>query len=204
MSAVAEWPSIDGGLPDPPDEALWPFLDAACRAVERFGWARTTMRDIAREAGVERTTIYRHVGLDVRRLPADGRARTPQAGAHHPRAVSLRAPMVRAIVVELVAAAVEYCLDHPVLTKVVTDEPELVSSFLVDGVPSIIDRLSELLDPTVEAAMEAGLLARRDPTCRHPMGRAHRAHRCWSPRRRETSARSSTPSFDLSLEPPPT
>lgn len=161
MSAVPEWPSLDRGLPDPPDESLWPFLDAASRSVERFGWARTTMRDIAREAGVERTTIYRHVGSmsDVYRLMV----------AHElhklVRTVPASVPADAdgpAIVVELVATAVEYCLDHPVLTKVLTDEPELLASFLADGVPSIIERLSELLIPSMEVAMGAGLLAPRD------------------------------------------
>lgn len=161
MSALAEWPELDQGLPAPPDESLWPFLDAACRSVERFGWARTTMRDIAREAGVERTTIYRHVGSmsDVYRLMVAHELHklvrtvpgSVPAGADGP-----------AMVVELLAAAVEYCLDHPVLTKVIGDEPELVASFLADGVPSIIERLSELLVPTVEVAMRSGLLAQRD------------------------------------------
>jgi len=163
MHAVPEWPRFGQGLPDPPDESLWPFLEAAGRSVERFGWARTTMRDIAREAGVERTTVYRHVGSmsDVFRLMVAHELHklvrsipgSVPPGADGP-----------AVVVELVAAAVEYCLDHPVLTKVISDEPELVSSFLADGVPSIIERLSDLLVPTVEFAMRSGVLAQRDAT----------------------------------------
>lgn len=163
MTELQILPVLGTGLPEAPDDSVIPFLDAACRAVERFGWARTTMRDIAREAGVERTTVYRHVGSmsDVYRLMVAHElhklvAAIPEwapAGADGP-----------ALVVEVVASAVEYCLDHPVLTKVIADEPEVVSSFLVDGVGSVIERLSDLLDPVVAAAMDAGFLARHDPT----------------------------------------
>lgn len=164
MSLLAgPWPTADTGLPQPPDESLVPFLEAAGRSVQKFGWARTTMGDIAREAGVERTTIYRRVGSmpDVYRLMV--------AHELHKliRAVPDTVPSRTdgpGVVVELVAAAVEHCTRHPVLTKVIDHEPELVSSFLVDGVPAIIARISEVLDPTVAGAMEAGLLAHRDPT----------------------------------------
>lgn len=140
-----------------------PFLEAANRAVQKFGWARTTMGDIAKEAGVERTTVYRRVGSmpEVFRLLV----------AHELHKLVRSVPDVvpdgvdgPGAVVEVLAAAIEHCQEHPTLTKVIEHEPELVSSFLVDGVPAIIERISELLDPTVAAAMDAGVLARRDAT----------------------------------------
>lgn len=163
MGELQILPVLGGGLPEAPDESVIPFLDAACRAVERFGWARTTMRDIAREAGVERTTVYRHVGSmsDVYRLMVAHELHKLVASIPGWMPPSADGPR---IVVEVVAAAVEYCLDHPVLTKVIADEPDLVSSFLLEGVGSVIQRLSGLLDPVVAAAMDAGLLARHDPT----------------------------------------
>lgn len=164
MSLLTEsWPSVDTGLSQPPDESVWPYLEAAGRAVQKFGWARTTMGDIAREAGVERTTIYRRVGSmpDVFRLMV----------AHELHKLVRAVPDLvppdtdgPGVVVEVVAASVEHCRSHPVLTKVIDHEPELVSSLLVDGVPAIIERISELLDPTVASAMDTGFLARRDPT----------------------------------------
>lgn len=39
-----------------------PFLDAAEACFLRFGVARTTIEDIAAEAGVSRVTVYRHLG----------------------------------------------------------------------------------------------------------------------------------------------
>ncbi len=162
MSEVLAWPQAQGVLPEPPEEAVVPFLDAACRAIGRFGWARTTMRDIAREAGVERTTVYRHVGSmsDVYRLVVAHELHKLVAAIPSSIPEETDGP---GLVVEMVAAAVEHCLEHPVLTKVLTDEPELISGFLLDGVPSIIERLRELLSPMVGTAIDAGLLARRDP-----------------------------------------
>ena len=60
----------DNGLPPRPDEATWGYLDAAVRCVERYGWQRTSVKDVARQAGVDRTTVYRHVGSmdDIFRL----------------------------------------------------------------------------------------------------------------------------------------
>lgn len=153
---------IGAGLPDPPDDAVLPYVEAARRAIERFGWARTTMRDIATEAGVERTTVYRHVGSmpDVYRLLVAHEIRTlvdtiPDripAGADGPT-----------MAVELLAAAVEYCWEHPVLTKVTTDEPELLAGFVIDGVPAVVERIAEHLTPMFALAGETGLLAVADP-----------------------------------------
>jgi AcrR family transcriptional regulator len=121
------------------------------------------MRDIAREAGVERTTIYRHVGSmpEVYRLLVAYELHKLIRTVPDALPGDVDGP---GMVVELLAAAVEYCLEHPVLTKVVADEPELIAGFLLDGVPSIIERVSAMLDSTVSAAMDAGLLAPRDPT----------------------------------------
>jgi AcrR family transcriptional regulator len=151
-----------GVVPDAPDEAVVPFLEAACRAVEKFGWSRTTMRDIAREAGVERTTVYRHVGSmpDVYRLLLAHEMQKLM------RAVPVWAPADAdgpTVVVELVASAVEYCLAHPVLTKVISDEPELLSGLLTDAIPQVVARFREHLAPALAAAMQLGVLAERDP-----------------------------------------
>src|SRR5882672_10500764 len=62
LAQVLAFPGLDGGLPPRPDESVWPYLDAAARCIERFGWQRTSVKDVAREAGVERTTVYRNVG----------------------------------------------------------------------------------------------------------------------------------------------
>ncbi len=153
---------VDDGLPARPDRSLDVYLDAAVRCVERYGWERTSVRDVAREAGVERTTVYRHVGsmdhifrlilarevhllIDAVPLGVPG----GQAGWEH--------------VVELLAGAIEHALAHPVLAKVLADEPEVVAAILARGVGAIVERFVTTLSPLLAAAMDAGLVARRDP-----------------------------------------
>ncbi|MDQ2724677.1 MAG: TetR/AcrR family transcriptional regulator [Actinomycetota bacterium] len=152
----------DGGLPPVPDPATWPILDAAARVIRRYGWARTSVKDVAREAGVERTTVYRRVGsmedifrllvaLELHRLIEDLPSALPDTvdGAE--------------IVVSLLASAIERSLAHPVVAKVLSDEPELVGVFLVNGVPDLVTRAATTLRPLMVAAMDAGAIARRDP-----------------------------------------
>lgn len=141
----------DQGLPPQPDPALDPYLDAAEACVRRYGWSRVSPRDIATEAGVERTTIYRHLGKkeqifrlliarEVHRIIAkavdvdlDGRA-GPEA------------------VVELTASTVEQVLANPVVSKLLDDEPALVAGFLERGLPQVIDRFSKALAPAAGGA----------------------------------------------------
>ena len=66
------------------------------------------------------------------------------------------------IVVEIVARSVEYCMDHQLLSKVRSDEPELLAGLLVGAVPDVIARLSEVFATPVEVGMALGLLADRD------------------------------------------
>lgn len=48
-----------GRLPDSDDDARQRLIDAAARCVDRFG-LRSTLADVAREAGVTRPTVYRY------------------------------------------------------------------------------------------------------------------------------------------------
>lgn len=138
------------------------MLDAAARCVQRYGWARTSVRDVAREAGVERTTVYRRVGsmpdifrllvaLELHRLIVDLPSSLP-ADADGP-----------GLVTNLLASAVERSLVHPVVAKVQADEPELIGAFLASGVSELIGRAASTLGPMLRVAMDAELIAGRDP-----------------------------------------
>ncbi len=152
----------DAGLPPRPDPSARPFLDAAARCIERYGWERTSVRDIAREAGVERTTVYRNVGSMeqiLRLLVAREVHRLIEAV---PTALP---PGVTGpeMVVEVVATAVEHTLAHPLLAKALTDEPEVIGRFLAGGLPDLVTRVVTTLSPVVAQAMDLGQIARRDP-----------------------------------------
>lgn len=150
------------GLPPRPPAALDVYLDAAERCVTRYGWSRMSPKDIAEEAGVERTTIYRNLGAkeqiwqlliarEVYRLI--DRAMTYVSSTQD-------APE---IVVEVLCMAVEHVLGNPVMAKVIADDPELVGGFLHRQFSDVIDRFTATFSASLGVAMATGRLAKGDP-----------------------------------------
>ena len=149
-------------FPPLPPATADPFLDAAARCFLRYGVRRTSMQDIAAEAGVERTTVYRQVGTkdsilrlltarEIHRHLGTVLARTDLAGADTPRRI-----------VRLVAEMCALVRDHPVMAKVLADERDLLGSGGAE-LGSVFDRIAAVTAPAIESAMADGLLARRDP-----------------------------------------
>ena len=157
---LGQLPGLAAGLPAPPP-TLDPFLDAASACFARHGVRRTSVQDVARELKVDRTTVYRQVGnVDriVRLLMARELHRLIEA---LPESVlGLEGPEV---IVDVVATVVAFGRNHPVLNKVLADEPELIGPFLVTEAPLLLDAIAALIAPILGAAMDAGELARRDP-----------------------------------------
>jgi AcrR family transcriptional regulator len=159
-AVLTELPGLAAALPSPP-ASLDPYLDAAARCFARHGIGRTSVQDIAREARVERTTVYRQVGnvpSVVRLLTARELHRLLESLPDH--LTGLHGPEV---VVDLLATVIRYGRQHPVLAKVLADEPELIGPYLVQEVPAFIDLVAVAATPLLRAAMDAGELARRDP-----------------------------------------
>lgn len=161
QATVFDFPAM-GGLPPDPDESVWPYLDAAVRCIERFGWRRTSVQDVAREAGVERTTVYRRVGSmdDIFRLLVARELNELMVSVPNRIPAKATAPET---VVALVAGSIEHSRAHPVLAKVLADEPDVVASFVADGLAELIERATTTLAPLLANAMAAGMIAKRDP-----------------------------------------
>lgn len=153
-------PTLVGRLPAPPT-SVDPYLDAAARCFSRHGIGRTSVQDVARELKVDRTTVYRQVGNvpSIVRLLA-GRELHRMLAALPERLTGLQGP---AAVIDLLAASVDFAAQHPVLRKVLDDEPELVGPFIVSDLPMLIELVAAAATPILRAAMEAGELAPRDP-----------------------------------------
>lgn len=162
ISALLDPAGNPAGLPPRPSEDLDPYLDAALVCVERYGWSRTSARDIARQAGVERSTIYRHLGArdQILRLLI---AREVHRLIDHATTVAMSGEAGAPMVIELVAAAIEYVWSLPAIAKLLDDDPELLAGFLARGIPDIIDRFTESLSPVLDSVMTLGLVARHDP-----------------------------------------
>lgn len=149
------------GIPAPPPATLDPFLDAAERCFARHGISRTSVQDVARELRVDRTTVYRQVGN------VDSQVRLLLARELH-RILTRLPALVHdrkgpEMVVELLDDLITHFRTHPVLVKVLADEPELIGPFLASELPDVFGRVAAVVAPLLEAAMATGELAKRDP-----------------------------------------
>jgi AcrR family transcriptional regulator len=148
------------GVPPVPPPELDPYLDAAARCFARFGITRTRVPDIAAEVGVSRVTVYRQAGT------VEDLARMLLARDMHRLLMALPAVAQGAVgpetVVRLVETIIEHARSHPVLTKVLEDEPHLLGPVLVSDLGTVAGRVADVVVPLLDALMDAGHLARRD------------------------------------------
>ncbi len=154
------------GLPPRPPAELDAYLDAAEACIRRYGWSRTSPQDIAREMGINRTTVYRVLGPKERLFPLLV-AREVHRLIEHTGVISARCAREGLVgadaLTELLASTIEHVREDPTIAKLLRDEPELVGAFLRDGVPAVIERFSKSLGPLLDGAMRGGALAVRDP-----------------------------------------
>ncbi len=156
---LEELPGLAAGIPAPP-ASLDPFLDAAATCFARHGVQRTSVQDVARALRVDRTTVYRQVGNVDRMVRLLMARELPQLlGALPESLLGLKGP---AVIVDLLSTVVSYGRNHPVLAKVIADEPELIGPFLVTEAPALLDQVAALIAPILQAAMDNGELAQRD------------------------------------------
>ena len=132
-------------LPPAPSPTLDRYLDAALRCFTRYGITRTTAADVAAELGVTRATVYRHGGsvealaraLFVRELHRL-LTRIPAHIGTEPDADT---------VVAIVTLVAESARAHPVLAKLLADEPERARSMLLSDLESIVAQTEPFLAP---------------------------------------------------------
>ncbi|MGW7379039.1 TetR/AcrR family transcriptional regulator [Streptomyces sp. NPDC054794] len=137
-----------------------PVLDAVRDCVLAVGVRRTTLTDVARRAGVSRMTLYRR-WPDVRTLVGDLMTREwvgvalramPEAGPDR---------SARDTIVEGLVAGVEAFRAHPLFSKIVDVDPELLLPYVLDrrgaSQDALLDLLtSGLLDGHADGSVRAG------------------------------------------------
>ena len=154
-------------LPPAPPDGLDRHLDAAARCFSRYGVSRTTVVDVARELRVTRATVYRRAG------PIEHLARQLFTRELHRLLTELSGHLEGRrdadAVVEVVAVVVDRARSHPVLAKMLADEPELARSLLMGRLDEVIGLAVPLLEPlvgtvtdeeTVDARVVSELMAR--------------------------------------------
>jgi AcrR family transcriptional regulator len=128
-AGAAASPQPDAPQPDDTENAI---LDAAGECVFAFGVRRTSLSDVARRAGVSRPTVYRR-WPDRQALVADLMTRELAAvfatAAGH---ASDRPGEVRAQAVSQFLAAAAGLRAHPLLTKIIEVDPELLQPYIFD------------------------------------------------------------------------
>lgn len=154
-----------GELPERPSASLNKALDATATCLARHGLARCTMTDVAKEMGVARSTLYRHFSSveeaawsllareAYRFFDAFGEA-VATGGASGAGARP---------VIELAAQFVRFAATHPVASRLLHDEPEFVGRVVTRYMAQLVDYAAAVVTPLVSAAMDAGMIARRDP-----------------------------------------
>ena len=134
------------------------LLAAAYACVARYGLAKTTMDDVAREAGRSRATVYRYFpgGKDqlVREVIAWEAARFFQRLADAVAA----APDFAALLEDALVFAHRAVAEHAVLQKILQTEPELLLPQLTVQSGRLVELIKGFLRPRIgQAGLRTGL-----------------------------------------------
>jgi len=144
-----------------PGPELDRYLDAASRCFARFGLFRTSVQDVARELGVNRATVYRQVGNVDEMVRLVAARDLTRALADFPWKPG------QPIDAEMVVSSIEYFVTtgraHPVLAKLLEDEPEAVNVRVIGELPTLLRRATTVVAPVLASGMATGGLPRRDP-----------------------------------------
>lgn len=148
-------------LPPTPDRALDPYLDAAARCLDRYGLRHTTVQDIATEAGVARSTVYRTVGS------LDDVLRTLMLRQIHRFLAAIPELIVGKsgpqALVDTIAVFIEGARTGPVLRKDLAEDPEGVGASLQRHFPDLLAQEVAWIAPMLAAGMQLELIAEHDP-----------------------------------------
>jgi len=113
------------------------ILDAGFSSIERFGLGKTTMSDVARAAGLARQTLYRYFP-SKHDLIAALVLREDEKLIAEVRAAAEPHPDLRPALEAAFGTCLRFFRNHPLLTRVMTVEPQELLPFLtVEGNPVI-------------------------------------------------------------------
>jgi AcrR family transcriptional regulator len=126
------------------------LLDGAVACIARVGVSKTTLDDVAREAGCSRATLYRYfpgkpalVGALV--------AREAATLSTVLRCASADAESLSDAVVDIVVAAAGWLAAHPALNFIMTAEPEVLLPHLAfDGADRVLRAGAAVVAPSLE------------------------------------------------------
>ena len=136
------------------------YLDAFARVVRRHGLSHARVQSVADELGVSRVTVYRQVGT-VPEMTALLFQRELARVLPDPGRWVGEADAVGALIRTLADIA-RVLRGHPVLDKVITDEPHLLGTYLVRDLPQVLAQSAAMGASLFNDAMRKGKIATRD------------------------------------------
>jgi AcrR family transcriptional regulator len=149
----------------PQDPVAGSLLDAAYDCIAAFGLRRLTLTDVARQAGVSRPTVYRR-WRDINTLVADLLTREMHAALM--TAAEQAGPAdgpggVRERLVRESAGMLRALREHPLLTRILQTEPEVLVTYTFQRLGSSQQGALELLRPQIAAGQADGTIRAGDP-----------------------------------------
>ncbi|HVX17583.1 MAG TPA: TetR/AcrR family transcriptional regulator [Acidimicrobiales bacterium] len=134
-----------------PDPKLDEALNAATACFARHGLAHTSVPDIAREMGVSKATVYRQIGSvdDVVRLLLAREAHLLIDTLEHTVGDATGPDAL----LDVVTAGIGFASDHPLITKVLRDEPDLAGE-LLPLLPEFAGATRAALQPAIVALLD--------------------------------------------------
>lgn len=122
-------------------------LDAARRCLARVGVAKTTVDDVAREAGLSRATVYRLFSGKPELLEALVNREIAGVEDRLRAAADVDGPLAE-LLTTLIVAAQHELEQHDALVTVLAHEPELIMPYLtLDGAGITLGRAAQFLAP---------------------------------------------------------
>jgi TetR/AcrR family transcriptional repressor of uid operon len=141
------------------------ILDATLVCIARYGVAKTTLDDVAREAGCARATVYRYFG-GKRQLVAATVAREGERFLGVVDRAAADAPTLEDALVAMAATAARVLSGHPALQFVLANEPEaLLPSLTFEGGDRFLADAAHALAPTFTRFLPAERAERSAEWC---------------------------------------
>lgn len=128
------------------------LLEATYACVARFGMAKTTVEDVAREAGLSRATVYRHMPGGKDQLVREVVAWEAQRFFLRLGEAVSGAPDLASMLEEALVFAHRAVEEHEVLQKVLQTEPEVLLPLLTVNANRLLHLIEAFLAPHVAAA----------------------------------------------------
>jgi AcrR family transcriptional regulator len=141
------------------------ILAATLVSLARYGVGKTTLEDVAKEAGCARATVYRYFGGKQQLLDAVIAHESARVLAAIDAAAAPEAELDDAIVAMATTAAHEV-LEHDALQFVLAHEPELVLPWITfDGADRFLELTGAALAPTFARYLPAADASRAAQWC---------------------------------------